>query len=113
MRFIVFMFFVSCSSAQAGSLLSRETAISWIAEAHAWGDLCRNWQVDFDAMSRFMLDQEIIIDDRYRAIYAPAREKAKREATRSGDPRQACDHALDLFGPAGSKIRGLMVRKLP
>jgi hypothetical protein len=79
-----------------------------IAEAHTWGDLCRNWSLDNDAIDAFLLGQELRLDDQYREIYAPAREKAEAAVAKTTSARAACDHALDLYGPQGSKIPGLL-----
>jgi hypothetical protein len=110
-RIALALILLCTSPGSAAALLSRQAAIETLAQLHAWGDLCRNWTEDGDAVAAFMLSQEIVTDDRYAAIYGPAREKAESAATRSGDSREACSKAVEWFGPNGSKVRNLLTLK--
>jgi len=97
--------------AGAKVLMKPEIVVGMIAEAQAWGDLCRNWTVDSDAVDTFLLSQDMRFDDRYRELYEPARERAEAAVAKSSDARAACDHVLELYGPQGRKMAGLIKPK--
>ena len=94
----------------ASSLMKPETVVDHIGQAFGFGDMCTTYDVSTDALMHFLATQDMRIDDRYRRLLIPAREKYNEEASKLG-VRASCDRAIRDYGPNGRKVPGLLMLK--
>lgn len=79
-----------------------------IARADAWGGLCVNWALDQEAAHALLSHYRVAIRGDYRAVYGFAYARAHAEAMAYHNSPNACDHALDLYGPWGHEWPSLL-----
>jgi hypothetical protein len=94
--------------AQAQTFSSTSAAIDAAAEATGLSEFCVNWAVDSIAVRRFLGSRNIRIAGDNRAIFGAAYARTHRAAWRGGNFPAACDRALDLYGPQGRYVAGLV-----
>ncbi len=82
--------------------------VGMAAEATALSEFCVNWAIDSVAVRRFLRSRGVTIHGNYRAVFGAAYARAHGSAWRSGNYPAACDNALDLYGPQGRQVAGLV-----
>jgi hypothetical protein len=82
--------------------------IALAGQATALSEFCANWQIDSDAVRRYLGARRIWIAGDNRAVFGRAYARAHDDARRDGDYPAACDRALDLYGPQGRQIAGFV-----
>lgn len=96
------------SSIGADAASSTKAFVQTVAQAAALGEFCVNWAIDQVAVSRLLRERRIPVNGRYRDIFGAAYARAHADGKRGGDYPAACDKALDLYGPHGRKLSGLV-----
>lgn len=96
------------SAPPADAASSKVEAVRLVAEAAAWGGLCVNWSLDQQAADAFLRSYRVAIRGDYRAVYGFAFARAHAEAMAYHNSPNACDTALDLYGPFGRVLPGLL-----
>ncbi len=99
---------VASVAASAGNDSPELVAVGMAAEATALSEFCVNWAIDSVAVRQFLRSRRASADGRYRAIFGAAYAWAHEKAWRSGNYPAACDKALDLYGPQGRQVAGLV-----
>ncbi len=106
-RFLSAIVFLASLHAEAQSS-STQATIRRIAEATALGEYCVNWSVDPADIANVLRKRKISVDGRYRDIYGAAYAKAHADGAKGGNFPASCFRAIDLYGPQGSVISGLV-----
>lgn len=96
------------SAPSAGATSAKAEAVRLVARADAWGGLCVNWVLDQQAAHAFLRQHRVAVRGDYRAVYGFAYSSAHAEAMAYHNSPNACDHALDLYGPWGRVLPGLL-----
>jgi hypothetical protein len=94
--------------ASAGNDSLERVVVGMAAEATALSEFCVNWAIDSVAVRQFLRSRRVSVDGRYRAIFGAAYARAHEKAWRNGNYPAACDNALDLYGPQGREVAGLV-----
>jgi len=95
-------------ASNASAYSSKTEAVRLVARADAWGGLCVNWALHWPTAYAFLRSQRVAIRGDYRAVYGFAYADAHVDATSYHNSPNACDHALDLYGPFGRELPGLL-----
>jgi len=98
---------VASVPASAGNDSSR-VVLDMAAEATALSEFCVNWAIDSVAVRRFLRSRGVSVEGRYRPVFGAAYARAHEKVWRSGNYPAACDNALDLYGPQGRQVSGLV-----
>jgi hypothetical protein len=96
------------SAQSAASATPKAEAVRLIAEAAAWGGLCVNWGLDRQAADAFLRSHKVAIRGDYRAVYGFAYSSAHAQAMAWRNSPNACDAALDRYGPYGRVLPGML-----
>ena len=97
-----------CAPAGAQTRSSAHLYIGMAAQATALSEFCVNWQIDSNAVRRFLSARKLRIAGDNRAVFGAAYARAHDAAWRDGNFPDACEKALDLYGPRGAQVAGLV-----
>jgi len=86
----------------------KDALIRLIADATAWSEMCVNFAVDPAAIALFRDVHRIPVDGRYIAVFGFAHARSHALAYENRAFGAACDRALALYGPGGSRAPGLV-----
>ena len=95
---------------KADTLIPLETAIDTIAAEIEFDGVCHDWTMNDNDLAKFMIVNNVRVNDSYRELLRPARYKYNAMLGRLG-PQKACERAIEFFGPKGTKIPGLLAPK--
>jgi hypothetical protein len=106
-RIVVFALLATCARAEARAPAA-DALIRMIAEAAAWSEMCANYAVDPVALAYFRDAHAIPVNGHYIKVYGFAFARQHVAARDSHRFHAACDRALDLYGPSGTRAPGLV-----
>jgi hypothetical protein len=104
---VLFALLASTIRADAKTL-STDALIRLIADATAWSEMCVNYSIDPVALAEFRDANTIAVDGHYYRVYGFAFAREHLAARESQRFHAACDRALDLYGPSGTRAPGLV-----
>jgi hypothetical protein len=96
------------AQSQTPTRSSALVAIDAAADATALSEFCVNWAIDSVTVRQYLRSRNVRIIGYNRTIFGAAYARTHDAAWRSGNYPAACDKALDLYGPQGRLVAGLV-----